>query len=172
MACSITTTSPARVSQDFKQEGRELQKIGPQIVGSKVVSEIAAIKDFEAEWVFDYQFLTKEVNVGAVYNALFQAASEQRHNIDFVSPTADLSRYKLVFAPQLALMDDELAGRLQRFVEQGGTLVLSAHSAIKDRDNAFTAATHSHRLDECVRRRAGLVSNVSTAVRHQQRPPF
>jgi beta-galactosidase len=127
--------------EDFKQEGLELQKIGPQVFGSKVVSKIAVIKDFEDEWVFDYQFLTKEVNVGAVYNALFQAASEQRYNIDFVSPTADLSRYKLVFAPQLALMDDELAGRLQRFVEQGGTLVMSAHSAIKDRDNAFTADT-------------------------------
>ncbi len=126
---------------EFKQEGRELQKIGPQIVGSEVVSQIAVIKDFEDEWVFDYQFLTDEVNVSAAYHALFQAASEQRYNIDFVSPTADLSRYKLVFAPQLALMDDELARRLQRFVEQGGTLVMSAHSAIKDRDNAFTADT-------------------------------
>ena len=34
-----------------------------------------------------------------------------------------------------------LAHRLQRFVEQGGTLVMSAHSAIKDRDNAFTMQT-------------------------------
>jgi len=126
--------------EEFKQEGRELQKIGPQIIGSKVVSEIAVIKDFEAGWVFDYQFLTKEVNVSAVYTALFQAASEQRHNIDFVSATADLSGYKLVFAPQIALMDEGLAGRLRRFVEQGGTLVMSAHSAIKDRDNAFTTA--------------------------------
>jgi len=127
--------------EEFKQEGRDMQKIGPQIVGSKVISKIAVIKDFEAEWVFDYQFLTKEINVGAVYAALFQAASEQRHNIDFVSPTADLGGYQLVFAPQLALMDDQLAGRLQRFVEQGGTLVMSAHSAIKDRDNAYTSAT-------------------------------
>jgi beta-galactosidase len=126
---------------DFKQEGGELQKIGPQIVGSKIVSEVAAIKDFEAEWVFDYQFLTKEVNVQGAYDAIFQAASEQRYNIDFVSPTADLSGYKLVFAPQLVLMDDQLAARLRRFVEQGGTLVLSAHSALKDRDNAFTGAT-------------------------------
>jgi beta-galactosidase len=126
---------------DFKQEGGELQKIGPQIVDSKIVSEIAAIKDFEAEWVFDYQFLTKEVNVRGAYDAIFQAASEQRYNIDFVSPAADLSGYKLVFVPQLVLMDDQLAARLRRFVEQGGTLVLSAHSALKDRDNAFTAAT-------------------------------
>ena len=127
--------------EDFKQEGREMAKLGPQIVGSKVVSDIAVIKDFEDEWVFDYQFLTKEIKIAGVYDALFQAASEQRHNLDFVSPTADLTRYKLVFAPQLALMDDNLARRLKRFVEQGGILIMSAHSAIKDRDNAFTMAT-------------------------------
>ena len=127
--------------EDFKEEGQELQKIGPQIVGSKIVSEIAAIKDFESQWVFDNQFLTKEIDISAVYEALFQAASEQRYNIDYIGPDADLSNYKLVFAPQLALMDDKLARRLQRFVEQGGTLVMSAHSAIKDRDNAFTAET-------------------------------
>ncbi len=126
--------------EDFKEEGRELQKIGPEILGSKIVSDIAVIKDFEAEWVFSYQFLTKEVNVPAIYNALFQAASEQRYNIDFVSPTTDLSSYKLVFAPQLVLMNDQLVERLQRFVERGGTLIMSAHSALKDRDNAFTAA--------------------------------
>ena len=127
--------------EQFKQEGQELQKLGPQIVGSKVFSQIAVIKDFEDEWVFDYQYLTREINVGAVYSALCQAASEQRYNIDFVGPTADLSGYKLVFAPQLALMDDKLAERLKQFVAQGGTLVISAHSAIKDRDNAFTANT-------------------------------
>jgi beta-galactosidase len=127
--------------EDFQKEGREMQKIGPQLVGSIIISEIAAIKDFEAEWVFNHQFMTKEVNVKGTYNALFQAASEQRYNIDFVSPSADLSRYKLVFAPQTVLMDDALAERLQRFVQQGGTLVMSAHSAVKDRDNAMTPST-------------------------------
>ena len=127
--------------EDFKKEGQELQKIGPQIVGSKVVSEIATIKDFEDQWVFDYQYLTKEINAGGADNDLFQAASELRYNIDIVGPTADLSRYKLVFAAQAALMDEKLAGRLRRFVEQGGTLVMTAHSAIKDRDNAFTGTT-------------------------------
>jgi beta-galactosidase len=125
--------------EEFKQEGHELRSLGPQVEGSKVVSQIAVIKDFEAEWVFAYQFLTREVDAGAACDALFQAASEQRHNLDFIGPQADLSGYKLIFAPQLALMDDTLAARLQRFVQQGGTLVLSAHSAIKDRDNAFTA---------------------------------
>jgi beta-galactosidase len=132
---------PRERFSDFKQEGQEMRKIGAQVFGSTVDSQIAVIKDFEDQWVFDYQFLTEETKVPLVYEALFQAASEQRYNIDFVNPKADLSRYKIVFAPQLALMDAPLAKRLQQFVAQGGTLVMSAGSAIKDRDNAFTMDT-------------------------------
>jgi len=127
--------------EDFKREGRELQKLGPQILGSQLDSQIAVIKDFEADWVFEHQFMTKEVNLPLTHTFLFQAASEQRHNIDIVGPEAELNRYKLVFASQLVLMDDALAGKLRRFVEGGGTLVMSAHSAWKDRDNALTAQT-------------------------------
>jgi beta-galactosidase len=123
--------------EEFKKEGRELQTIGPAVLGSTVDSEIAAIKDFESEWVFDHQFLTPEVDVGASFTALFQAASELRYNIDFVGPEADLARYKIVFAPQSVLTDDAFAARLRRFVQEGGTLIMSAHSAIKDRDNAM-----------------------------------
>jgi beta-galactosidase len=36
------------------------------------------------------------------------------------------------------LMDSELAQKIRRFVEQGGTFILSAHSAVKNRDNAMT----------------------------------
>jgi beta-galactosidase len=132
---------PRRRFEDFKLEASELRRMGPEIVGSRIVSDIAAIKDFETEWVFDYQFLTKEVDVRAAYNSLFQAASEQHYNIDFIGPDAALDGYKVVFLPQTVLMDEGLASRLKRFVERGGTLIMSAHSAWKDRDNAMTAGT-------------------------------
>lgn len=131
---------PRRRYEEFRQEGRELDTIGRAVLGSVVEADIAAIKDFEAEWVFDHQYLTSEAGVGEAYTALFQAASELRFNIDFVGPDADLRRYRIVFAPQLVMMDPALAGRLRAFVEGGGVLVMSAHSAIKDRDNATVAA--------------------------------
>jgi beta-galactosidase len=127
--------------EDFKREGRELRVLGPQILGARVDSHIAVIKDFEADWVFEHQFLTREANAELAQNCLFQAASEQRYDLDFVSPAADLGPYQLVFASQLVLMDDALVHKLQRFVEGGGTLVMSAHSALKNRDNAFTDQT-------------------------------
>ena len=127
--------------QEFKKEGLELSRIGAEVLGSRVVSEVAVIRDYDAEWAFDHQFLVPEASYGAAFEALFRAASEARYNVDIVSPDADLSGYKVVFAPALVLMDPELAGRLTRFVDGGGTLVMSAHSAVRNRDNTLTEKT-------------------------------
>jgi beta-galactosidase len=125
--------------QEFKQEGADIRRIGREILGSRVVSDIAVLKDFDDEWVYDYQFFTSEVNVNAAFDGLFQAASETKHNIDFIGRQADFSRYKIIFGPYLILMDPDLALKIRKFVEQGGTFILSAHSAVKDRDNGMTA---------------------------------
>src|SRR2546423_326553 len=124
--------------QEFKKEGAEINRVGKAILGAQIVSDVAVIKDFEAEWVFDHQYFTHEVNVNAAVGCFFQAASEMKYNIDFISPAADFSKYKIIFGPQLVLMDDPLAAKIKRFVEQGGIFVMSAHSAVKDRDNAMT----------------------------------
>ncbi len=134
--------------QEFKKEGSEVGRIGRQILGSKLLSEIAVVKDFDAEWVFDYQYFTSEVNLGAEFVNFFQAASEMKYNIDFISPRADFSRYQIIFGPHLILMDPDLAQKIKRFVEQGGTFVLSAHSAVKNRDNVMTDQVAPILLDD------------------------
>src|SRR5262249_23091740 len=127
--------------QEFKKEGLEIKKIGQEILGSKIVSDVAVIKDFDAEWVFDYQFFTREVNIGSEFVGLFQAASEMKQNIDFISTATDFNPYKVIFAPHLILMDEALARKIRGFVERGGVFILSAHGAVKNRDNAMTDQT-------------------------------
>ncbi len=124
--------------QEFKREGLDMRRMAKEVFGAKLQSDIAVLKDFEDEWVYDYQFLTREVNVNRAYEEFFQAASEQKHNLDFIGPRADFRRYKVIFAPYLIVMDPELAQKIRGFVEQGGTFVLGAHSAVKDRDNGMT----------------------------------
>ena len=134
--------------QDFKREGTEINKIKHEIFDSKVVSDIAVIKDYDDEWVYDHQFFTSEVHTTRVYSYLFRAASELKYNLDFVGPHADFGKYKIIFAPYKILMDGELASKLKLFVEQGGTLIMSAHSAVKDRDNTMTEMTVPNRLTD------------------------
>jgi beta-galactosidase len=127
--------------QEFKKEGLEIARIGQELLGSKVISDVAVIYDFEAEWVFDYQYLSDGVRVGSANNDLFRAAQEMKFNLDIIGTRADFRRYKIIFAPNLVMMDEELASRIKRFVEEGGTFIMAAHSAVKDRDNAMTNQT-------------------------------
>jgi beta-galactosidase len=127
--------------QEFKKEGAEINRIGAEILGSKVVSDIAVIYDFEAEWAYDHQYFTREVSVRSALGHLLRAASELKYNMDFISPGADFSRYKIIFAPYLLMVDAELAGRIKQFVARGGVFVMGAHGAVKDSDNAMTGQT-------------------------------
>src|SRR5215471_13792965 len=127
--------------QEFMKEGREIRRIGAEILGSTVDSDIAVIKDYDDEWVYDHQYFTREVNIGAGFVNLFRAASEMKYNVDFISPGADFGRYKIIFGPNLILIDPQLSKKIHGFVESGGTFIISGHSAIKDRDNAMTGQT-------------------------------
>lgn len=132
---------PRERYDDFKKEGGEINRIAPEIFDSKIVSDIAVIKDFEDEWVYDHQYLTSEVHANWAAGDIFRAASEQKFNVDFISPTHDFNRYKIIFAPYSILMDAELAAKMKAFVARGGTLIMSAHGAVKDRDNTYTDQT-------------------------------
>jgi beta-galactosidase len=52
--------------------------------------------------------------------------------VDFVTPDADLGRYKVLLVPNLYLVREDVAPNLERFVADGGTLVMSFFSGIVD----------------------------------------
>jgi beta-galactosidase len=57
---------------------------------------------------------------------------ERNLAVDFVHPERDLSRYRLVVAPNLYLVSDAAVENLERFVTYGGTLAVSFFSGIVD----------------------------------------
>jgi beta-galactosidase len=56
-------------------------------------------------------------------------------SIDITAPTADLSSYQLVIAPALHLITDATAENLKRYVQAGGTLVVTQRTGVKDESN-------------------------------------
>ncbi len=124
---------PGARYEEFKREGQQIRAIGPEILGSKVVSQIAVLNDYEAAWSYEYQYLTHDVSTSAAYTNLFQAASEMKYNIDFIGPDASFAKYKVI------VIDPVMAQRIRGFVEGGGIFILAAHSALMDRDNAQIA---------------------------------
>jgi beta-galactosidase len=112
--------------------GAELRRLDA-VVGTRVRADAALLLDWESWWALelpskpsaDVRMLER---VEACYEPLFRANVA----VDFAAPAADLSRYRLLVAPNLYLVSDEAAANLRRFVERGGVLVVSFFSGLVD----------------------------------------
>jgi beta-galactosidase len=61
--------------------------------------------------------------------------------VDVAFPQSDLSAYRVVVAPALFVVDQTLADKLSAFVTNGGTLILTFRSGVKDEHNVVTNRT-------------------------------
>ena len=98
--------------------------------GAKPASEAAILS---AEAVGQRARGNDDPDVGAARILL-----EKHVNFDIVDTTADFAQYRLLILPdEIPLDDGELRGKVQAFVDGGGTLVLSGRSGMNAEGTAF-----------------------------------
>ena len=122
----------SRVWREVKALGMELRKLDA-IISSHVQSDVAILMDWESWWALeltgkpsnDLQLLP---HLTSCYTPFFK----RNIAVDFAHPESDLSRYKLIIAPNLYLVNDRAVENINRFVENGGHLVMSFFSGIVD----------------------------------------
>jgi beta-galactosidase len=129
---------PQRRYEELKQLGAELRALSEELDGSVVSAQVALLFDFDSLWSLEIQ---PQVEQGFDYrrlaNEIACVLSRCAVSLDVVGPHEELSAYRMVIAPSQHLCDPDLAGRLERFVERGGTLVLGPRSGVKDEENAI-----------------------------------
>lgn len=96
-------------------------------------AEVAILYDFQNEWALNLAQLPR--NEGKNYQqeclAHYRPFWEAGITVDLVdSTTADFSPYKLLITPMLYMLRDGMAEKLQRFVHQGGALVVTYLSGL------------------------------------------
>lgn len=126
----------SRVWSEVCALGDGLGRLG-EVLGSTVRADVAVLWDWESFWAQDLEWrpsedLSHRERVDTFYDRLWRDGI----TVDFAHPEADLSSYQLVVAPASYLLTDVAAGNLRRYVESGGTLVVSYFSAIVDANDA------------------------------------
>ena len=125
-----------RVFRDVADVGKILEKLD-DVVGTTVRPEVAVIYDWENRWAIDdaqgprrekkdYQ-LTCERH----YKAFWKRGIP----VDVINMDCDFSRYKLLIAPMLYMVRPGVAERMEKFVESGGTLIVTYWSGIVDEND-------------------------------------
>jgi beta-galactosidase len=102
-----------------------------------VHSDVAILHSYDSRWAVEFQQHNKAFNPIDNLIEFYGALRSQAHSVDIVNPSVPLSQYKLVIAPALNLLSDAQARNLIDYVNNGGHLVLTQRSAMKNIDNGL-----------------------------------
>ncbi|WP_328355781.1 beta-galactosidase [Streptomyces sp. NBC_00445] len=138
-----------RTYQEVKQLGAELHRISGEVTGGRVTSDIAVLHDWHSWWAGAHDGrLSTHVDHPDILRAWHRALWEAHLTTDFAHPEHDLTRYKLVVAPQLYLLTDTAIENLLAYVHGGGTLVCGFLTGIADEDDRVRPGGMDARLRE------------------------
>ncbi|HEV2782253.1 MAG TPA: beta-galactosidase [Actinophytocola sp.] len=130
-----------QVWRDVVALGAALDSLGP-VRGTTVRADVGMVWDWESWWALELDCrpsvdLDYVERVHAYYEWLWRA----HLTVEFVRPT-DPPDHPLLIVPSLYLTTAETATALTRYVENGGTLVVSYFSGIVDANDAVHPGPH------------------------------
>jgi beta-galactosidase len=138
-----------RVFRECAQLGQELLKLGDTLLDSRPASKAALLFDIDT---WNAVEITSGPNVDLDYlkqtQKYYKAFYEQNIGMDVISPSDDLSGYKLVVAPVLYMLKPGVADNIKRFVEQGGTFITTFFSGIVNENDLVTLGGYPGELRE------------------------
>ncbi|MEV7252856.1 beta-galactosidase [Streptomyces cyaneofuscatus] len=122
---------------------REVVRLGADVgalaclKGTRTVADVAMVWDWHSWWAQGAEGQPSVDHDPRERAESFYEVLYDRHlTVDFAHPEADLSAYPLVVVPALYLATESAGNNLRRYVEGGGTLVVSYFSGIVDENDA------------------------------------
>jgi len=128
---------PRPFFEEAQQLGHEFAAASSLLVDSNPVAEVAMLNSYDSRWSIQWQSHHCDFDYVTHFNHYYRPLTARNIAIDIISADAPLDGYKLVIAPTLLMLNEARAARLKAFVENGGQLVLTIRSGMKDDYNAL-----------------------------------
>ncbi|ADQ45670.1 Beta-galactosidase [Caldicellulosiruptor kronotskyensis 2002] len=124
-----------RVSKELKKIGDEILRLD-EILESTTKSEVALLFDWENWWALEESMgFRNDISYLEHVDAYYRALYKLKTNVDVVDPKEELTRYKLVVAPLLYLLDQESAKNIENYVKNGGIFITTYLSGLVDEND-------------------------------------
>ncbi len=109
-------------NNELSPGGLEVQQVAREIASSAALSGLgvptrvatAIVFDYETQWMFEIQRHGKTFDYQALAFDYYEALRELGLDVDIVSSKADLSPYRLVVVPSIAVIDEALVDQIER----------------------------------------------------------
>jgi beta-galactosidase len=125
----------------FYEEARQLAEnfaaTTDLLTGTAPVAEVALLNSYDDRWSIHTQRHHRDFDYVAHFQNYYRALAKRNIAADILSADAVLNGFKLVIAPALLMLNDRRVSTFKSFVENGGHLVLTVRSGMKDDFNAL-----------------------------------
>jgi len=129
--------TPVPFYDEVKEIGADFARMGEELRGTSPVSQVALLYSYDSRWAIDFQQHTDKYDQLGLLRSYYHALRSRAQSVDVVSPSAPLDGYKLVVAPDLNVLPEDVARHLLEYAHNGGQLVLGPRSGMKDQYNAL-----------------------------------
>ena len=102
---------------------------------SEIRSDVAILFSFDNEYAFKIQPQTEGYYYFEQLQRLHRAFTALGLNVDIIGQHEQLDGYCIVCAPEMYVHADGVLERLEGFAKQGGTVILTTRSGVKDAHN-------------------------------------
>lgn len=126
--------APNRRLNEFSELCKTASKLDG-LVNTQLISDIAILYSSENDHAFRTQHQAPGFSYTDQLRSFHEAFSRYGANVDVISGMNDITRYKLVIAPAMYIYNKRISENLYRYVINGGTLVLTCRSGVKDQNN-------------------------------------
>ena len=117
--------------EEIRQTVKELKALGPEVLYSQYAAQTALVFDYDCSWAVKIQPGHYALDYMTQVTSWYGAISASHTGIDVIAPEADLSPYKIVFAPLAYLMSEKQAAKIKSFVQAGGMFVTNFRLGVK-----------------------------------------
>ncbi|WP_145411193.1 beta-galactosidase [Paenibacillus xylanexedens] len=130
---------PNRRVAEAATVGKELQKVGERIVGKRYVAQVAMLRDYDNEWDGELDQWHGSLNRPSELS-WFKALQYAHIPTDVVTirpggeteQLQDLAKYQVLIYPHPAILREDTAEMLQKYVENGGSVVFGCRTGYKN----------------------------------------
>ena len=116
-------------SREVREILEELNRLGSLFLTERMHNEVAIFKNYHNDCVNQVESFAEDDS-----EAVFKALNQKNIHADFIDESDDFSQYKVILFPHITIADGELAAKIKRFADQGGVVILSARSGVKDQN--------------------------------------
>ncbi|MCC8169633.1 MAG: beta-galactosidase [Oscillospiraceae bacterium] len=137
---------PRRRYYEIKQTGEELKKLSDIFVGAKNSTDVLLVKSYEEVWCHEIKCHTEGFDYRNTLYSYYRANNHLGTNPVCGGEDMIGGEYKVIYMPAYSMVSAEVEKRLEEYVQNGGTLVLTYLSGTRDVNNNIVTSAIPGRL--------------------------